>query len=123
MLTVICEICKYGGKYIVFTLQSSKGNNMLKSDRRRYSRYDSKQEISYIVHPTNSKQLYTGIIVNMSCAGMCLNVANHLSLGQEITVTQKNQYYVKGTVIWCIEMGESLHPYKIGLKFAFKIKE
>jgi hypothetical protein len=93
------------------------------SDRRRYSRYDSQQEISYILHPSNSEKIYTGIIVNMSCAGMCLYVANPLSLGQEITIEQKNQYYVKGTVIWCYEMSSRLNPYRVGLKFAFKDKE
>jgi Tfp pilus assembly protein PilZ len=89
-------------------------------DRRKYSRYDSPQEINYILHPFNSEEIYTGIIVNMSYAGMCLHVANPLSLGQEITIKRKNQYYVNGTVIWCNDIGERLNPYKIGLKFEFK---
>ena len=50
---------------------------------------------------------------------MCLYVSNPVSVSQEITIKRKNQYYVRGTVIWCNEIGERLNPYKIGLKFEF----
>ena len=90
---------------------------MQTSERRRYSRYDFQQEISYILHPSNSEKIYPGIIVNMSCSGMCLHVSNPVSSGQEITIRRENQYYIKGTVVRCNEMGGRLHTYEVGLQF------
>jgi Tfp pilus assembly protein PilZ len=93
---------------------------MKASERRRYNRYEFQEEIGHILHPSNSEKIYTGILVNISCAGMCLYVSNPVILGQEITIKRENQYYIKGRVVWCNEMGERSHPYKVGLKFAIK---
>jgi hypothetical protein len=98
-------------------MHNFKGSNVQARDRRRYNRHDFQQEISYIFGRSDAEEICTGITVNMSCSGMCLHVSNPLSLGQEITIKRENQYYVKGTVIWCNELSEKLHPYKIGLQF------
>lgn len=108
---------------IVFTLRNSRGDNMQAGDRRRYSRYDFQQEISYILRPSDSEKICTGIIMNMSCSGMCLYASGPVSLGQKITIKRENQYYIKGTVVWCNEMGAGLHSYKVGLKFEFEHNE
>jgi hypothetical protein len=64
-----------------------------------------------------SEKIYTGSIINMSCAGMCLHVSDPVAPGQKITINRENQFYVNGTVVWCNELGGRLHPYKIGLQF------
>lgn len=92
-------------------------------ERRQHDRYDFQQEIVYTLHPPISAKTNTGIIVNMSCSGMCLYASNPVRLGQEITVKRGNQYYVKGTVIWSNETFERMNPYKVGLKYVPSIKE
>ena len=96
------------------------GDTMPESDRRRYRRYDLQQQISYVLNRSHSEQMHTGIMVNMSSAGMCLNVSNPVSSGQEITIKRENQFYIEGTVVWCDKLGETLNPYKVGLKFEFE---
>lgn len=98
-------------------MHNSKGNNMQVSDRRRYGRHEFHQEISYSLYLSAPEKTYTGSIVNISCAGMCLYVSNPVGPGQKITIKRENQFYVKGTVVWCNELGERLHPYKVGLQF------
>ena len=98
-------------------MHTSKGNHLQVSDRRKYSRHDFPQEISYSLHFSDSEKIYTGSIVNISCAGMCLHVSDPVGPGQKITIKRENQFYVKGTVVWCNEPGERLHPHKIGLRF------
>jgi len=110
---------------IVFTLHSYEGNNLIATDRRRYNRYNIQQEISYILHASHFEKIHTGIINNMSSSEMCLHISNPVSLVHEITIKQEDQYedqyYVKGTVLWCKRMGDKLHPYRVGLKFGPQI--
>jgi len=98
-------------------MHNYRSNTTRVSDRRRYSRHDFPQEISYSLHFPDSKKIYRGSIVNMSSAGMCLHVSDPVHPGQKITIKQKNQFYVKGTVVWCNELGGRLHPYTVGLRF------
>jgi hypothetical protein len=94
-----------------------KGNNTQVSDSRRHSRHDFPQEISYSLHLSDSEKIYTGSIVNISCAGMCLCMSTPVGPGQKMTINRENQFYVKGIVIWCNELGDGSHPYKVGVKF------
>jgi hypothetical protein len=64
-----------------------------------------------------SEKTYSGSIVNISCAGMCLCISSPVDPGQKITINRGNQFYVKGTVVWCNELGGRLNPYRIGLQF------
>ena len=98
-------------------MHTARDNHLQAGDRRRYSRHDFPQEINYSLNFGNSETIYTGSIVNISCAGMCLHVSDPVGPGQKITIKRENQFYVKGTVVWCNELSERLHPYKVGLRF------
>jgi hypothetical protein len=98
-------------------MHDRRDNTTQVSERRRYGRHDFPQKISYNLPLSDSEKIYTGSIVNMSCAGMCLCVSNPVGPGQKITINRGNQFYVKGTIIWCNELGGRLHRYKIGLRF------
>ncbi len=98
-------------------MRTFKSNNMPARERRQHNRYDFQQEIVYTLNPPDSAKINMGIIVNMSCSGMCLYASSPVRLGQEITVKRGNQYYVKGTIIWCSETFGRMKPYKFGLKY------
>ena len=109
-------LTKNDSKYSIEIVRT-KADNVRASERRRYTRYDSQQEIGYAFRLSDSEQNHSGIIVNMSRSGMCLCVSSPVIPGQEITIKRENQYYVNGTVVWCNGTGEGLNPYRVGLQF------
>jgi FixJ family two-component response regulator len=76
-------------------------------------RYDFIQDIEYCLNACPQEK-FIGFTVNKSVDGLGLRVFNPLYAGQEITILNGLETpNLKGTVIWCNQVGES--AYRAGL--------
>ena len=85
-------------------------------ERRADIRYELRRDIEYVLNFTTSEEVFKGITVNISGAGLGIYTFNSLRVGQEITITSGlDDTYCEGTVKWCKELGENV--YRVGLLF------
>ena len=87
----------------------------MESGKRKYSRCDFSQIITYSILPQIDDKVTTGLLHNFSYSGLCIITQHSLQEGQEILV--KNGLMsnsVTAVVLWCSKMGNS--TYKVGLE-------
>ncbi|MEW6068034.1 MAG: PilZ domain-containing protein [Nitrospirota bacterium] len=85
---------------------------------RSHIRYELEKEIEYCIDEENTKEIFKGVITNISSAGACLFIFKPLQKEQKIIVKIKTgirELKWKADVRWCNELGENI--YKVGLVF------
>jgi hypothetical protein len=88
----------------------------MESGKRRYSRSDFSQIITYSLIPQIDDKVSTGLLHDFSYSGLCIITHDPIQEGQEILVKSSLiSNSITAVVCWCSDMGNS--SYKVGLEF------
>jgi hypothetical protein len=87
----------------------------MESGKRKYSRSEFSQIITYSLLPCIDDKVTTGLLYDFSYSGLCIITKHSLQEGQEIFVKSGlTSNSVTAVVRWCIDMDDS--TYKVGLE-------
>jgi hypothetical protein len=88
----------------------------MESGKRKYSRCDFSQIITYSLLAQSENKVSTGLLHDSSYSGMCIITHDPIQEGQEILLKSSlMSNSITAVVRWCSDMGNS--TYKVGLKF------
>jgi hypothetical protein len=88
----------------------------MESGKRKYSRSDFSQIITYSLLPYIDEKVSTGLLHDFSYSGLCIVTQHPLEKGQEILVKSSLlSNSMTAVVQWCSDIGNS--TYKVGLEF------
>ncbi len=92
-------------------------NHEEKNNRRKQPRYNCVSKIRYTVSPEPAEDEREGVMLNMSSAGLCLEVKGPIEVGQEISITQCVASFCcrKYKVQWIMMSDEKFETYTAGL--------
>ncbi|HMK49527.1 MAG TPA: PilZ domain-containing protein [Thermodesulfovibrionales bacterium] len=89
----------------------------MEQGKRKHSRFDYSEIISYALPPYIDNKVSTGLIHNFSYFGLCIITQQPIQEGQEILVKSRIMSKpVTAVVRWCNETGSS--TYKVGLEIS-----
>jgi predicted hydrolase (HD superfamily) len=87
----------------------------MESGKRKYSRSEFSQIITYSLLPSIDDTFTTGLLYDFSYAGLCIITKHPFQEGQEILLkTGVTRTSITAVVRWCSDMGNS--TYKVGLE-------
>jgi len=87
----------------------------MEAGKRKYSRCDFSQIVTYSLLPHIDENISTGLLHDFSYSGLCIVTNQRLQQGQEIFVKSGLMSNSKITVVrWCSNAGNS--TYKVGLE-------
>jgi hypothetical protein len=87
----------------------------MESGKRRYSRSNFSEIMTYSLLPHIDNKVSTGLLHNFSYSGFCIITQHPLQAGQEILIKSGLIDAITALVRWCGDTGNS--TYKVGLEF------
>ena len=88
----------------------------MESGKRKYSRCDFSQIVTYCALPHNNNDISTGLLRDFSYSGLCIITHHPLQIGREVVVKSSLlSDSITAVVRWCKDIGNA--TYKVGLEF------